>query len=71
MAADKKPAAAPAKKKAAASGRFQLYEKSGNGVKAKNRVCPKCGPGFFMGAHKNRIVCGKCGYTEILTAPAK
>lgn len=69
MAAPAKKEAAP--KKGAPEGRFQLYEKSGDAVKAKNRSCPKCGPGFFLGAHKNRVVCGKCGYTEIMTAPQK
>ena len=63
----KKPAE---KKKGAVVGRYQLYEKEGSSVKAKNRSCPKCGPGFFMGNHKNRIVCGKCGYTEMISAPA-
>ena len=27
-------------------------------------VCPKCGPGVFMATHKDRVACGKCGYTE-------
>ncbi|HJK62525.1 MAG TPA: 30S ribosomal protein S27ae, partial [Methanocorpusculum sp.] len=28
------------------------------------RHCPRCGPGVFMGEHKDRFACGKCGYTE-------
>jgi ubiquitin-small subunit ribosomal protein S27Ae len=24
--------------------------------------CPKCGPGIFLGKHKDRKSCGKCGY---------
>lgn len=32
--------------------------------KAKNKSCPKCGPGIFMGEHKDRRSCGKCGYSE-------
>jgi ubiquitin-small subunit ribosomal protein S27Ae len=32
--------------------------------KLKNKVCPKCGAGFVMAEHANRISCGKCGYTE-------
>ena len=35
----------------------------GNG-KAKNPSCPKCGAGTFMAVHKNRVSCGKCGYSE-------
>ncbi len=38
----------------------ELYEKG----KAKNLVCPKCGPGTFMANHKNRWSCGRCGYTQ-------
>ncbi|MCA9478717.1 MAG: 30S ribosomal protein S27ae [Simkania sp.] len=37
-----------------------LYE----GGKAKNKSCPKCGPGIFLADHKDRVSCGKCGYTE-------
>lgn len=34
--------------------------------KAKNKECPKCGKGVFMAQHKDRVTCGKCGYTEFL-----
>ena len=33
-------------------------------IERKNRYCSKCGPGIFMAAHKDRVSCGKCGYTE-------
>ena len=42
-----------------------LYEISGDTIKRKNMSCPKCGPGVFLGKHKDRIVCGKCRYAEI------
>jgi small subunit ribosomal protein S27Ae len=32
----------------------------------KQRNCPKCGPGVFLGKHKDRLHCGKCGYVEII-----
>ncbi len=34
----------------------------------KRKACPKCGPGVYLGEHKNpaRFVCGKCGYTEFI-----
>ena len=32
-------------------------------IKEKN--CPKCGPGYFLGVHKDRFVCGHCKYVEI------
>ena len=34
------------------------------GTTAKNKTCPKCGPGVFLAEHGNRSACGKCGYTE-------
>jgi len=46
------------------SGIYQLYEKKGDKVERKNKHCMKCGPGFFLAAHKDRLVCGKCGYVE-------
>lgn len=33
-------------------------------VERKKKHCPKCGPGVFLGDHKDRTSCGKCGYTE-------
>ncbi len=43
---------------------YKLYEKDGDKVKKKSNFCPKCGQGVFLAKHKNRISCGKCGYTE-------
>ncbi len=28
------------------------------------KTCPKCGEGVYMAEHKDRWVCGRCGYTE-------
>ena len=44
--------------------RAKLYDVSGGSVKRKAGFCPKCGPGVFMAEHKDRVSCGKCGYTE-------
>lgn len=44
---------------------YSLYKVEGDKLVRKNRVCPKCGPGTFMADHKDRYVCGKCGYTEM------
>lgn len=41
----------------------KMHEKY-EGSKAKNKTCPKCGPGVFLAEHNNRSSCGKCGYTE-------
>ena len=65
MAAKKGGKPAPAKggaekKKKSGKPIHELYE---NG-KAKNPTCPKCGPGTFLAAHKDRQSCGRCGYME-------
>jgi len=41
-----------------------VYEVKGDKVERKRQSCPKCGPGVFLAQHKDRVVCGKCGYTE-------
>lgn len=45
----------------------EMYNISGDKLERKNRNCPKCGKGIFMGKHKDRWVCGKCGYVEYLS----
>lgn len=42
----------------------KAYEVSGQELKRKNQFCPKCGVGVHLGLHKDRVACGKCGYTE-------
>ncbi len=70
--------AAPVKKPASKSGAAgvkskqkgrsisALYAISGEKAQRKNKFCPKCGPGYFLAIHTNRIVCGKCAYTEFV-----
>ncbi len=53
------------KKKSSSPLAGRLYEVKGNDLSRKNKSCPKCGPGYFLAGHKNRISCGKCGYTEM------
>ena len=59
-----KKAAAPTKKKSGSYSIGKLYEKQGNKLVAKNKTCPKCGPGMFMAMHKDRVYCGFCKYVE-------
>ena len=40
---------------------WEKYE----GGKIKGRFCPRCGPGYLLGEHGNRVTCGKCHYSEI------
>ena len=34
------------------------------GGKKKSKNCPKCGQGYTLAKHNNRLTCGKCHYTE-------
>jgi len=43
----------------------KMYEAKGDSVSRKNKFCPKCGAGYFMAVHKDRVTCGKCQYTEM------
>ena len=52
------------KKKKPASKVSNVYDASGGSLKRKNKSCPKCGEGFFMAQHADRLYCGGCGYTE-------
>jgi len=46
-----------------------LYSVEGGVLKRKTKFCPKCGQGVFLAIHKNRVSCGKCGYTEFTKKP--
>ena len=42
---------------------YYTLQDDGKAVLAR-RHCPRCGPGVLMEEHKDRVSCGKCGYTE-------
>jgi len=65
--ADKKPVKGQSKQKKnkKPSERWKKYKVQGDKVTA-DKHCPKCGPGNFLGTHKDRLHCGTCGYTEFL-----
>jgi len=42
----------------------EFYDVSGDKIKRTKPVCPRCGNGVFLAEHKDRLSCGKCGYTE-------
>ena len=44
--------------------RSEYYKVEGNTAVPQRKACPRCGPGVFMAEHKDRVSCGKCGYTE-------
>ena len=42
----------------------EIFRVEANKITRLRRHCPKCGDGFFLADHKDRLSCGKCGYTE-------
>ncbi len=51
-------------KKGQSTSVWKYYKVEGQTVKKLRRECPRCGKGVFMGEHKDRVTCGRCGYTE-------
>ena len=45
------------------SKKYNKYTIEGSKV-VRAKTCPKCGPGVFLGVHKDRILCGTCNYME-------
>ncbi len=43
---------------------YKLYKVQGDKVTRTKRDCPRCGKGVFMAEHKDRLTCGRCGFTE-------
>jgi len=42
----------------------EIFKLDGDKITRLRRHCPKCGDGYFLADHKDRLSCGKCGYTE-------
>ena len=63
MSADKQK---QAKAKTPRISKKDYYKLEGDTLKRTKKHCPKCGPGVFMAEHKDRVTCGKCGYTEFI-----
>ncbi|MGD9276605.1 MAG: 30S ribosomal protein S27ae [Candidatus Pacearchaeota archaeon] len=45
------------------SKKYTKYKIEGDKV-ARERFCPRCGPGVFLLNSKGRLYCGKCHYSE-------
>ena len=43
---------------------YKYYEVKGDKATRLRRECPRCGKGTFLAEHKDRLTCGKCGYTS-------
>ena len=55
------------KKKKPEKGVHVMYKIEGDKVSKTRPTCERCGPGFFMGDHKDRYTCGHCGFTRYKT----
>ena len=42
---------------------YKLYKVDGDKLTKLKKECPRCGKGYFMAEHQNRLTCGNCGYT--------
>jgi len=41
----------------------KLYKVEEGSLQRLRKECPRCGRGYFMAQHTNRLTCGNCGYT--------
>jgi small subunit ribosomal protein S27Ae len=46
----------------------KLFKVDGESLTRLRKECPRCGKGYFMAQHSNRLTCGNCGYTVYLQA---
>ena len=42
---------------------YKLFKVEGDSLTRLRKECPRCGRGYFMAQHENRMTCGNCGYT--------
>ncbi|HKZ49923.1 MAG TPA: 30S ribosomal protein S27ae [Candidatus Nanoarchaeia archaeon] len=49
------------------TNKYSKYKLEGSTLKRLGRICPKCGPGVFLGEHKERRHCGRCSYAELIS----
>lgn len=43
---------------------YKFYEVKSGQVNRLRKECPRCGKGVFLAEHRDRMTCGKCGYTS-------
>lgn len=53
-----------AEKKVEKTKKSAYYKVSGSTLTRAKKNCPKCGAGVFLAEHKDRVSCGRCGFTE-------
>ena len=45
---------------------WKKYKVAGDKAE-RAKSCGRCGPGTFLAVHKNRVTCGRCGFSETIT----
>jgi len=50
---------------------YKLFKIDGESLTRLRKECPRCGKGYFMAQHSNRLTCGNCGYTTYTDTAAK
>jgi len=45
-------------------GLWEHYKLKDGRLEKDLNSCPRCGSGFFLANHVDRLTCGKCGYTK-------
>jgi small subunit ribosomal protein S27Ae len=48
-----------------------FYKVESSSITRLRKECPRCGKGFFLAEHKNRMTCGNCGYTDFRKSQTK
>jgi len=48
---------------------YKLYKVDGDSLSRLRKECPRCGKGYFMAQHGNRLTCGHCGFTTYTQKP--
>jgi len=43
---------------------WKLYKLEGETATHLRKECPRCGKGYFMAEHRDRLSCGHCGFTN-------
>jgi small subunit ribosomal protein S27Ae len=42
---------------------YKLFKVEGESLTRLRKECPRCGRGYFMAQHADRLTCGNCGFT--------
>ena len=50
---------------------YKLFKVDGDTLTRLRKECPRCGRGYFMAQHSNRLTCGNCGFTTYASAEHK